>query len=72
MTRSFGIADISSTQSVKFLDLVWSAALGFVMFADVPTQTTLLGGAVICAATLWVARREHQRASADTQAFGTQ
>jgi drug/metabolite transporter (DMT)-like permease len=35
--------------------------LGFLIFADLPTQTTLLGGAVISAATLWVARREHQR-----------
>ncbi len=63
LTRSFRSADISSTQSVKFLDLIWSAALGWVMFADVPAQTTLLGGVVICAATLWVARREHQRAA---------
>jgi drug/metabolite transporter (DMT)-like permease len=63
LTRSFRAADISSTQSVKFLDLVWASALGYLMFADVPTQTTLLGGAVICAATLWVARREHQRAA---------
>jgi len=60
LTRSFGIADISSTQSVRFLDLLWSAALGWLLFADVPTQTTLLGGALICAATLWVARREHR------------
>lgn len=63
LTRSFGIADISSTQSVKFLDLVWASMLGWLLFADVPTQTTLLGGAVICAATLWVARREHLRVS---------
>ena len=62
LTRSYSIADISSTQSVKFLDLMWSAALGWLMFADVPTQTTLLGGAVISAATLWVARREHRSA----------
>ncbi len=63
LTRSFGVADISSTQSVKFLDLVWSAALGWLVFADIPTQTTLIGGAVICASTLWVARREHRRPS---------
>lgn len=61
LTRSFRTADISSTQSVKFLDLVWSALLGWLVFADVPAQTTLLGGAVICAATLWVARREQKR-----------
>lgn len=61
LTRSFRIADISSTQSVKFLELVWASALGWVLFADLPTQTTLLGGGVIFAATLWVARRERRR-----------
>ncbi|MFI4928824.1 MAG: DMT family transporter [Burkholderiales bacterium] len=58
LTRSFTRADISATQSVKFLDLVWSALLGFVLFADVPSSTTLLGGGLICAATVWLARRE--------------
>jgi drug/metabolite transporter (DMT)-like permease len=63
LTRSFRVADISSTQSVKFLDLLWASLLGWLLFTEAPTQTTLLGGAVICAATLWVARREHRRAS---------
>jgi len=58
LTRSFRVADISATQSMKFLDLVWSALLGWALFADVPTQSTLIGGALICAATIWVARRE--------------
>lgn len=61
LTHSFRIADISSTQSVKFLELVWASALGWLLFADLPTQTTLLGGAVIVAATLWVARRERRQ-----------
>ncbi len=63
LTRSFHAADISATQSVKFLELLWAALLGWLMFADVPTQTTLLGGVVICTATLWVARREHRRSA---------
>ncbi|HZY19735.1 MAG TPA: DMT family transporter [Ramlibacter sp.] len=58
LTRSFSIADISATQSVKFLDLVWAAALGWLVFGDLPSQWTLAGGAVICASTLWIARRE--------------
>jgi drug/metabolite transporter (DMT)-like permease len=58
LTRSFGVADISSTQSVKFLELVWAAFLGWLIFADTPSQSTLMGGAVICASTIWIARRE--------------
>jgi drug/metabolite transporter (DMT)-like permease len=58
LTRSFAAADLSATQSAKFLDLLWSAAFGFVIFGDVPVRTTILGGIIIAAATLWVARRE--------------
>jgi drug/metabolite transporter (DMT)-like permease len=58
LTRSFSVADISATQSVKFLDLIWAAVLGWMIFGDVPSQWTLAGGAVICASTLWIARRE--------------
>jgi drug/metabolite transporter (DMT)-like permease len=58
LTRSFKVADISSTQSVKFLDLVWAATLGWLMFGDVPSRSTLIGGLVICGATIWIAHRE--------------
>jgi drug/metabolite transporter (DMT)-like permease len=61
LTRSFTRADISATQSVKFLDLVWSAFLGFILFADLPTMSTLIGGTIICAGTVWLARRESHR-----------
>ena len=61
LTRSFTLADISATQSVKFLELVWAAALGWLVFADPPSRSTLIGGVVICASTLWVARREGRR-----------
>ena len=58
MTRALRTTDISATQSVKFLDLVWNATAGFLVFSDVPTHTTLLGGFVIFLATTWIARRE--------------
>ena len=46
---------------MKFLDLIWMTALGFLVFADLPTITTLVGGLVIFGATTWVARREARR-----------
>ena len=61
ITRSFQMADISSTQSLKFLDLVWSALMGWLLFSDIPTANALIGGVVISAATLWVARREARK-----------
>jgi drug/metabolite transporter (DMT)-like permease len=61
LTRSITVTDISATQSVKFLDLVWATVLGWLVFDDTPSRSTLVGGAVICASTLWIARREARR-----------
>lgn len=58
MTRSFIATDLSATQAVKFLELLWAVLLGWLIFGDVSTESTLIGGAVICASTLWVAHRE--------------
>jgi len=56
-------ADATAGQTVKFLDLIWMTALGFLVFSDLPTITTLIGGLVIFGATTWVARREARRRS---------
>jgi drug/metabolite transporter (DMT)-like permease len=62
LTRSFAAADLSATQPAKFLDLVWAALIGWIVFADVPSPATLAGGTLILLATLWVARREASEA----------
>ncbi len=61
LTRGFRVADISATQSLRFLDLVWASLLGWLVFSDVPSHTTLIGAMVILASTVWIARREHGR-----------
>lgn len=58
LTRSYVAADISATQSVKFLELVWATLIGWLWFSDQPSRSTIIGGLVIFAATLWIARRE--------------
>jgi drug/metabolite transporter (DMT)-like permease len=58
LTQSLAVTEVSTTQSVKFLDLVWAALLGWAAYGDVPSESTLLGGAVICASVVWLARRE--------------
>ena len=58
LTRSYSATDISATQSVKFLDLIWAALLGLALFGEVPGINALAGGGIIAAATLWLARRE--------------
>ena len=68
LTRSFAAADISATQSTKFLDLVWATVLGIIVFGDRPSMETLAGGAVILASTLWIARREARMGAKARQA----
>ncbi len=58
LTRSFASADISATQSVKFVDLLWAALIGWLAFGDLLSPTTLLGGAIIIASIVALARYE--------------
>jgi len=58
MVRAFRVADISAIQSVKFLELVWAAIFGWIVFGTAPAGATVAGGAVILAATLVLARHE--------------
>lgn len=58
LARSYTVADISATQSVRFLELVWASLLGWLVFSDQPSRSTIIGGIVISASTIWIARRE--------------
>ncbi len=58
MTRALKAADASAVQPIQFINILWSTAMGFLIFGDLPTQTTLIGGFVIFVATSWIARRE--------------
>jgi drug/metabolite transporter (DMT)-like permease len=61
LTRAFALAEMSVTQPIKFLELVWASLLGLLVWGEVPGPTTLAGGLAIFAATTWIARREVRR-----------
>jgi drug/metabolite transporter (DMT)-like permease len=63
MTRAFRVADISAIQPVKFLELVWAAILGVLVFGTQPAGATVFGGVVILASTLLLARHETRAAA---------
>lgn len=67
LTSSLAAADMSTTQPVKFLDLLWASTWGFLVFGDQPSSATLLGGVVIVGSTIWIARRESARTRAAAQ-----
>jgi drug/metabolite transporter (DMT)-like permease len=62
LTRSFASVDISATQSVKFVDLLWAGLIGWLAFGDVLRPSTRVGGAVIVASVALLARYEGRRA----------
>lgn len=64
MTRAFGLADLTVVMPFDFTRLPISALLAFLIFAEVPTIWTWIGGAVIFASTFYIARRESQVARA--------
>jgi drug/metabolite transporter (DMT)-like permease len=58
MTRAFKSAEVTVVLPFDFARLPISALLAFLIFAEIPTFWTVLGGAVIFAATFYIARRE--------------
>jgi len=70
LTRGFKATDISATQSLRFLDLIWSSLAGFLVFSDIPSHFTIIGASIILCSTIWIARREGRRGSVVSEAIG--
>ncbi len=60
ITKANGYADMTVVMPFDFTRLPISALLAFLIFAEVPTIWTWIGGAVIFASTFYIARREAQ------------
>jgi drug/metabolite transporter (DMT)-like permease len=58
LTQAFRSADITVTQPAQFLQLVWAAILGLLVFGEQPELWTIVGGAVIVASATYIAHRE--------------
>ncbi len=58
LTRSYTKADASAVMPFDYTRLPFVAALGFLLFGEVPDLWTWAGGAVIAAAAIYIAHRE--------------
>jgi drug/metabolite transporter (DMT)-like permease len=63
-TRAFALADASAVMPYEFLKLPITATLAYLLFAEVPSVWTWLGGAVIFGASIYIAHREARVARA--------
>ncbi|MBT5266064.1 MAG: DMT family transporter [Rhodospirillaceae bacterium] len=57
-THAFKIAEMSAIQPAKFVQLMWSALVGYLVFAEVPETTTWIGAAVIVGSIWYIGHRE--------------
>lgn len=57
-TRALSLIDASAAAPFEFLRLPFAALVAFLWFAEIPSLSTWLGGALIFAATFYIARRE--------------
>ena len=64
MTASLRFAPVSTVAPLDYLQLLWAALLGWLLFATLPTAAVLGGGALIAAGGLYTFHREHRRRAA--------
>ena len=62
--QAFREADVTAVLPFDFTKLIWAAAIGYVVFFEIPDTWTWIGGIMIFAAVTYIAYRE-QRVQAD-------
>ena len=67
MVRSLALAEATAVLPLDFTKLIWSAFIGYFFFAEVPDVATWIGGAMIFTATVYIAHRERQIRSSDSE-----
>jgi drug/metabolite transporter (DMT)-like permease len=60
LVRAMATADASAVMPFDFSRLIFAVLLGWLMFGELPDAWTIVGGAVIVATTVYIARREAQ------------
>ena len=58
ITRAFEAAPMTVTQPITFLQLVWAAVLGMVLFAEPLDPFVFLGGAIVVGSVTYISHRE--------------
>ncbi|HUJ74544.1 MAG TPA: EamA family transporter, partial [bacterium] len=62
LSQALKEADASAVLPLDFLRIIWNSLLGYVIFMEVPTVWTWIGGTIIFASTTWLTLRESRPA----------
>ena len=60
VTQAFRVADTMAVMPFDFTKLIWASLLGFLVFDEIPSMFTWIGGVIIFGGALYVALRERQ------------
>jgi drug/metabolite transporter (DMT)-like permease len=60
LTACYRYADASLVASFEYSSMLWALAIGYLAFGDLPTVYTLLGGAILITAGIYVILRERR------------
>jgi len=63
LTEAYASAQVSALGPYSYTSILWSVALGWMVFADVPTWSTLAGAALIVISGLYILHRELKRSA---------
>ena len=61
LARAYALAPVSVLAPYEYTPLIWASLFGYLVFADLPNQSTLAGAAVVAAAGLYNLHRERVR-----------
>lgn len=65
LLKSFSLVDASALAPFRYTELLWSAAIGAILFSEIPARSTLLGAMVIIPSTMYVVWAESRRPSVE-------
>ncbi len=60
LTESYRHADMSVVAPFEYSSLIFSVAIGYAFFGDVPTWFMLIGGVIVVGSGIFIIYREHQ------------
>ena len=60
VTWAIKLSDIGVIEPITFTRLIWAAIVGYLIFGDEPNIYTLIGGSIVLASVVYIARRERK------------
>ena len=59
LTESYRHAETSTIAPFEYTTMIWGLALGYLLFADIPSLAVLAGAAIVIASGIFIILREH-------------